>query len=268
MIKKIAKNVLRPVLTPFRPGNIVMFHIGRCGSTVLSTLLEQHQNVFWASEIYEPIFKKWRNYTNGKEIASEMPEDAIIYLKKSMQKAFHRYYGFEVKPFHIRLIGYSEDSFLENLDALGFSHYIFLDRRNRLRKIVSSLIAHKDRMRYHQDSEITAKLKHVFVDVNNVAIDYDQKPLLSFLSDYDKDVASIRSMLKTKNCLDLTYEEHVQNEPRVGYQQICEFIGIKPKEVTIKLSRTNPFPVRNMIENFEEVENILKGTEYEWMLYD
>ena len=157
---------------------------------------------------------------------------------------------------------------MEHLEKLGFSHYILLDRRNRLRKIVSSVIAHNNRMRYHVSSETRTKLKQVFIDINNVSIDFDSKPLLSFLSDYDSQVSSITDMLKEKNFLSLTYEDDIQDDPKVGYRQICDFIGLTPKDVKIELSRTNPFPVREMIENFEEVESLLKGTEYEWMLYD
>jgi hypothetical protein len=35
----------------------------------------------------------------------------------------------------------------------------------------------------------------------------------------------------------------------------------------VKLRKVNPFPLRELIANFEEVEDRLKGTEHEWMLY-
>ncbi|MEN8229372.1 MAG: hypothetical protein ABFS38_14535 [Bacteroidota bacterium] len=249
-----------------RPGNIVMFHIGRCGSTVLSSLLSQHKSIYWASEFYSSVFRKWEQANKGNEIAGEMPADAIDLLKKNMQNAFHRYYGFEIKPFHLQLIGYTPELYLEKLEELGYTYFIHLDRKNRLRKIVSSLIAHEDQLKYHQKGK--AKLKQVHIEVNNVVIDFDSKPLLAFLSDFDSQVSSVESLLKSKNPLNLTYEDDIQEDPRIGYRKICDFIGMKSKDVTVKLSRTNPFQVRDMIENIEEVEAVLKGTKYEWMLND
>ena len=267
-IKEAVSFSLNPILSPFRPGNIAMFHIGRCGSTVLSSLLTQHRNIFWASEFYSSVFKEWEQSNDGLEVVGEMPADAIDLLKRNMRKALHRYYGFEMKPFHHQLIKYTPESFLENLDKLGFTYYIHLDRKNRLRKIVSSLIAHGDKMSYHQEGKAKAKLKQVHINVDKVDIDFDSKSLLSYLADYDRQVVSVGQMLETKNCLNLTYEDDIQEDPRVGSRKICNFIGVKPKEVTVSLSRTNPFPVRNMIENIGEVEDALRGTEYEWMLND
>ena len=35
----------------------MMLHNGRCGSTVVGNLLAQNPNIYWASELYEPMFK-------------------------------------------------------------------------------------------------------------------------------------------------------------------------------------------------------------------
>jgi hypothetical protein len=34
-------------------------HTGRCGSTVLTDMLQQHAEIFWASEIFERTFRNW-----------------------------------------------------------------------------------------------------------------------------------------------------------------------------------------------------------------
>lgn len=264
MLKELFKSTLNPLMSPLRPGNIAMFHIGRCGSTVLSSLLSQHKNVYWASEFYSSVFTKWEQDNKGNEVVGEMPADAIKLLKTNMFNAYHRYYGFEIKPFHFQLIGYSPESFLDNLEKLGYAYFIHLDRKNRLRKIVSSLIAHEDKMKYHQNGK--AKLKKVYIDVEKVVIDFDAKPLLTFLSDFDEQVASVEKLLEKKNPLNLTYEDDIQDDPRIGYRKICDFINLKPKDVKVNLSRTNPFPVRDMIENIDELEQVLMGTPYEWML--
>ena len=83
MIKRLSKDILAPILSQFRHCNVVMFHIGRCGSTVVSDLLGQHPDVHWASELYEPIFGKWRRDNAGIEVVGEMPADAIDILRKN-----------------------------------------------------------------------------------------------------------------------------------------------------------------------------------------
>jgi hypothetical protein len=266
MIKAKVKSAVSPLLSNMRPGNIAMFHIGRCGSTVLASLLSQHKNIYWASEFYSRVFKTWELSNEGEEVVGEMPADAIDLLKKDMLEALHRYYGFEIKPFHFPLIAYTPDRFLKELEKMNYAYFIHLDRKNRLRKILSSLIAHEDKLRYHQEGKAKAKLKQVHVNVDRIVIDFNAKPLLTFLQDYDMQVKAMHELLKDKDCLSLTYENDIQEDPRIGYRKICDYIGLKPKDVKVKLSRTNPFPVRTMIENIGEVEDLLKGTEYEWML--
>jgi len=244
-----------------------MFHIGRCGSTVVSDLLGQHPDVHWASELYEPIFGKWRRDNAGIEVVGEMPADAIDILRKNSWQAIHHSYGFEMKPYHFRLIGYEQEDFLQYLEAMGFTHYIILDRKNRLRKIVSSIIAHQ-KGGYHTDGKISARLKSVHINLNKVEIDFDSKPLLDYLRDYDKQFSELESSLTNKRLLKLTYEDDIQDDPEIAYSRICDFLNIKRKPVAVNLSKTNPFPLSDMIENIGELENVLSGTPYEWMLND
>jgi hypothetical protein len=267
-LKNISKDLLSSVLAPFRPGSIAMYHLGRCGSTVLASMLRQHRNIFWASELYATVFTEWQRTHDGKEVAGELPGDALEILRSNMKKAYHRFYGFEIKPFHHRLIGYSMEEYAENLESLGFSYFIHLDRKNRMRKIISSLIAHQDSSLYHQTQKSKAKLTKVYVNTERLEIDYDSKSLMEYLDDYDKQTVDIQELLKSRNLLSLNYEEHIQEDPTIGYKKICQFLGMKPKEVKITLRRTNPFKVRDMIDNLSEVESVLKGSPYEWMLND
>ena len=266
MIKKAIKAAVRPFTEPFRPGNVVMFHLGRSGSTVLAELLKQHSRIFWGSELYNRIFLQWERKNDGKEVVEELTEDPVLYLQNDMKRAYHRYYGFEIKPFHFKLIGHTPGSYLNVLEQNKFEHFIILNRKNRMRKIISSTIAHSDKSRYHIKSNEKSSIKKIHIDVNHVQIDFDNKPLIDYLTDYDEQMALLDQLLEGKKVLHLTYEDHIQENPRIAYEKSCEFLGLKPQPVEIRLSRTNPFPVREMIENIEEVERVLKGTPYMWML--
>ena len=52
-----------------------------------------------------------------------------------------------------------------------------------------------------------------------------------------------------------------------AYKRVCEFVGIEPTETIVRLKKTNPFQIEDMLENFDEVKSELKNTPYEWMLY-
>jgi len=268
VIKRVAKRVLSPLLSPMRPGNVVMLHIGRCGSSVVGQLLGQHPRIYWASELYAPIFSEWQRRNSGEEMVGEMPEDALSYLQRNMRAALHRFYGFEMKPFHFRLIGYSAEAFLDHLDSVGFNHFILLDRRNRLRKIISSVIAHSRDGDYHIGSERSARLTKAHVNIDDLRIDFDSKPLIEYLADYDREMHGLETLLRRRNVLRLTYEDDIQADPQRAYARVCDFLGLRATSVSPKLSRTNPFPLEDMIENFGEVKQTLAGTPYEWMLED
>jgi len=265
-MNKLAKSTLNTILSPFRPGNIVMFHLGRSGSTVLAELMVQHQRVFWGSELYNRIFLKWARNNNGKEVIKELTEDPVKYLQEDMKRAYHRYYGLEIKPFHLKLIGYSPEAYLQVLEENNFEHFIILNRKNRMRKIISSVIAHSDQSRYHIKSSEKSSVTKTHIDVNRTEIDFDSKALIEYLKDYDKQMETINQLTKGKKVLHLSYEEHIQNNPIVAYEKCCDFLNLKPKQVKVSLSRTNPYPVREMIENIEEVERVLKDSPYMWML--
>lgn len=264
MLKRAIKKAMSPILSPFRPGNIVMIHLGRSGSTVLADLLEQHPKIYWGAEIYNRIFRHW--VKEGKEEIESFPYHPIDFLRKDMLLALHRYYGFEIKPFHLKLINLTPESFLQHLDKLNYTHFIVLDRKNRMRKIISSILAHTNKDKYHIKNTKDSSKKAINIDVQNVCIDFECKPLIEFLTDYDKQMNTFRQLLDGKKILYLSYEEHIQDDPTNAYIQTCDFLNIKPRKVNVRLSRTNPFPVKDMIENFDEVSQHLKGSPFEWML--
>lgn len=264
---EVAGLLMGPLLARARPGNAVMFHLGRSGSTVLGRMLGQHRRIFWRGELYDPIFRQWRRENNGIECVRTMPEDPALILRRDMRLAFHRVYGFEMKPFHFGLIGRSLDAMFSEFDALGFTHFILLERRNRLRKIVSSLVAHESGT-YHLSTTESARLRPVHVNIEEIQIDFASKPLIDFLTDYDDRMQAITERLAGRRVLSLSYEDDIENDPHLGYQRVCSFLGVKPEPATIDLARMNPFRLRDMVQNWAEVERALTGSKFEWMLGD
>lgn len=244
---------------------VAMFHIGRCGSTVVAKLLEQHRNIFWANELYEPIFKQWNLLNPDFTQPGVMPMLPIDYLKKSISKSNTKTYGFEIKPYHFRLINMPMKKYLTEIEMLGFQHFILLDRKNKLRKIISSIKAKKSGI-YHLKKGSKPQLEKITIPIDNIQIDHESKSLINFIDKYQKDVDVINKNLEGKKILKLTYEDDIENDPLKAYSKICDFIGVKITKPTISLSKTTPFSIRDLIENFDEVASCLANTPYEWML--
>lgn len=230
-----------------------MFHVGRSGSRVLASLLDQHPRIFWDGEIYEPSHRLWRP---GR--------DPLRILDRRRRRAGCRYYGCELKFFHARLVGMPLPALVDALFARGFDHFIVLRRRNTLRKVVSSVRLHSEKRSHRRKGE--AELKRITLDVDDVRIDRDRKPLLAYLEDYERQFEALDRLLEGRDVLRLTYEEDVADDPTRAYRRCCGFLGLSPRPVEVAYGRTNPFPLSDIVVNLDEVEDALRGTPYEWMV--
>ena len=66
--------------------------------------------------------------------------------------------------------------------------------------------------------------------------------------------------------LHLVYEEDVEDDPALAYRQVCDLIGVASESIESRLGRTGAAPLTSLLTNFDEIAELLTGTEYEWML--
>jgi len=232
-----------------------MFHVGRSGSRVLASLLDQHPRIFWDGEVFEPNSGLW-----------EPGRDAWPLLRRRMRLAGRSFYGFEAKFFHARLVGTTLPVFVERLFDLGFDRFVVLRRRNTLRKVVSSIRLHEEKRSHRRPGEAT--LHRIRVEVDDVRIDRDARPLVAYLEDYERGFEALDRLLAGRSVLKLNYEDDIADDPRRAYRRCCEFLDLEPLPVDVAYGRTNPFPLGEMVINLPEVEKALRGTPFEWMLRD
>jgi len=264
----VRKYMLRKLSFSTQSGNLMVFHIGRCGSTLLGDLLGQHPKLFWDKEVYQPIIVK--AFAKSTDFNKQLTNiDPVEFLQERLSLlGRNKIYGCEVKFFHLKLFKTEISQYIAQLEQLGFNRFIILERKNYLRVIVSSLIANRTRQ-WHQPNFIHAKLIPIHLDVNNIQNDRTNKPLMDFLQEYEDDFRLIRKVLKdSSKVLYLTYEEHLAKDPLLAYKRIISFAGLDPYQVTVRFSKTNPFSLQDMIINFKEVKSKLLGTSFEWMLYE
>lgn len=249
-----------------RRGHIAMIHIGRSGSTVLAELLGQHPLITWDGEIYQRVFREREREDGSLPPITDV--DPVEYLLERSEAASGRYYGFEVKFFHVRVFGADLGAYLDELDGrLRDLRFVVLERRNTLRVVVSTLAARQTGV-WHVRGDTRPPRTPVRVDVDAVFVNREPRPLVELLAEFSSDFSALGRLLERRPSLHLTYEEDVAEDPRRAYARICEHLGLAPHPATTTLARTNPHPLRELIENFAEVEHALGGTEFAWMLED
>jgi hypothetical protein len=141
-----------------------------------------------------------------------------------------------------------------------------LDRRNRLRKICSSLLVLKTG-RYWYGAKENIEKNSVYLDVEAIGIEYNCKPLMKFLEGYDQQFTDLATSLENRNTLNLFYEDDIEHDPVYAYKRVCDFVGVEPSTtIEVPHKKINPHPLSAIIENYEEIQDYLKGSAYEWML--
>jgi hypothetical protein len=245
-------------LAPWLPEGIFMFHQGRCGSTVLARLLDGHPRLTAFGEIFETP------YQNGR-----LPAPAGTMLRAKRVQAFPGRAVVEAKFLecqHLSLLGLGVEDFVGLVRASGYRRFIVLERRNYLKKIVSSGLAVARGRRYHYAAgEAIPEIK-VTIDPDRVGILGKQAPMLEMFAYMDAQYARLRAALAGGDVLEQSYEEDIADGPLAAYAKVCAWLGIEAVAAEPDLRRTNPHLLREVIGNWDEVAAALAGTRYAWML--
>lgn len=245
-----------------RVGNIAMLHAGRCGSTVLADLLNQHPDVRWANEPFEsmkPAYYRMNPAGRARQVIADR-----LYREKT------RFFGFDSKYLpeqHLRpeLANKSPEAYVTLLEELGFRYFILLDRKNHLRRAVS--VAVGDRTgQWNTSNAAEVRKARVRLDPLRFLSYGKEMPLLTYFENLDNTYAALKRRLAGQRLLELVYEEDIQRDPGVAYRKACQFIGVEPQPVRVRMQKINPEPLHALVENLDEVAAYLRGTPYEWML--
>ncbi len=253
-----------------------MFHMGRCGSTVLGQMLGAQGDVFWAGEIFEDMPGRYGGLADHPQAVSRIlrrslaePSSLRALVRPGQYPRRYRVYGFETKYLreqHLRAgwIGLDLRAYLDLLDAQGFDRFIVLHRDHHLRMLVSRAAGLAAGVWHSRTG--TAGPAQVELPVVDFAWGAWRGSLLECLRDLDAQHARLLALLDGRRVLHLSYEEHISADPAVAYRAVCDFLGLPAPPVAARLKKTNPFPLHQSVSNWDEVVGALCGTEYAWML--
>lgn len=247
--------------------SVCMFHLGRSGSTVLSHLLNQHDEVLWDREIYRvPVTKviSW-DENNKRKIAPLLPWVPKNYFL--MRKAFCHapLYGFETKFSHLSFLRIEIPKFIAQMKSVGAQYFITLKRKNYLKIVVSYLVAFEQNY-FHLHKTEDNRIIKISINPNCTKLWEQEKSLMDIFERWDRCWEILDSEFEKKSPLELVYEEDIEQSPQKAYEKTCAYLNLEPKKVEIVFNRTNPCPLSQQVKNFEEIKEYFTNTKYEWML--
>jgi hypothetical protein len=261
-------------MTPPTQRICAMFHPGRVGSTVLASSLES-QSLIAAGEIYNGSiypFGEWWATHDYVEQFRRVHRERLAFNQPYQGRPPERdtdWYLFEYKPFHPGCGAPLRDA-VQAFQAAGVSHFISLVRRNHLRRYVSYLISLKSGV-WHT-TQRDDRPTQVRIDVGHVA-DYDigfqGGSLLECLDYYYLEhLPQWHRAFDGVPCLRLEYETHIEQDPDTAYRAVVGFLGLDATRAPMRspLTRQNAWPLRDLVENFADLERTLRGTRYEPLL--
>lgn len=265
MVKNAARDIRSRFYSYLREHNVCMLHIGRCGSTVLANMLNQHPKIHWKGEFFHE--KNLHKYLSAYN--TDDPFRAL-WLKSGAAK--RQAFGFEIKA-HPALQLSNIDETLEGMveacmSRIDCHHYILLTRAHLLRRLVSFLAGHK-RDQWNYGREETVERVRVRVPTGPFRFGNREVTLLEFLDLFDGINELWKSAIPDEcKTLELEYAKDILNKPNKAYRRVAEWLELKTYEVEVKNRKVNKDNLSNVVENWKDVRKILENTEHEWMLDD
>ena len=241
--------------------NIIMLHTGRCGSTVLGDTIHQNPKVSWEGEPFEP-FMNPKNKLN----------DFYDVFRNSRKRKIAPISLFAIKhlnQLHLNdcCLGMSKKELIESLKQLKNTRFILLERKNYLKRALSAEVA-RNKKQWHAKKTDTYIKEKVNIKTNKFQTGHDFHSLIELFDSMSESYSEIKHQLQNENFLELTYEDDILENPINAYKKVCKFLDIPQQNVGVKLKKTNPYPLKDLIKNYDEVHEYLKPTKYGWMLDD
>lgn len=136
-------------------------------------------------------------------------------------------------------------------------HLIHLTRKNLLRKIISLDIAVSNDVWTQRSNKEHQRKTTITLDTNR---------LIARLEKHSRLEARFRSQFSDRECLEVCYER-LTSDPRKELRKVTNYLGIDEIEPgLIKLKKQNPGDISELLDNYAEVESVLRSSDYSGFL--
>jgi hypothetical protein len=199
-----------------------------------------------------------------------LPTGAENMLRMRRVLSFPNYAVVEFKFFgcqHLGLVGISIGDFINVAKQCGFGKFIILNRRNYLKRIVSSQVGLARGGKWHAKMNEEVAPVTIHLDVENVNLGYRKAtPLVELFEYMDEQYQRLRTALAREDVIELTYEEDIFHDPMVAFNKICQWLNVESISLQINYRRTSVNELNEVVENWREVSEVLLSTQYAWMV--
>jgi len=243
-------NLVSVITRRLRRENVVVFHPGRCGSTILGILMNQHPSVQWVGEIFKGSYGDYPWVWN----------EPYRYIRVRKDLCVREVFGMEIKKVHFEYADITTGKVVSELKTLGFGRFVVLKRKNYLSEIVSAMVGRK-MGKWNTDKKVSPP--RVEIPVSGTG----KGPLVEQLAEHDRFYDELEAVTAGERVLRLSYEDDIRDNPKVAYERMVDFMGINEVEVEVTTKKLNRRPIEERISNVEDVSRALSGTKYEWMIH-
>lgn len=236
----------------------------RSGSRFLSTMMASDPDVMPLGECFQNTSKNAESFLNYL-VQNAAAQNAMAW-GSFYRKAWQSYIAEQKQTRSGRR---STLSFILMYNQLDFLPKIFLDfifekyqvvhlvRENLLRRHVSNFLNSQRLTPAHR--KVQAELTTCTLPVDDIVKNLDASASA---------IAAVRNMLVDREVMEVRYEDLASREGSHHARLVADFVDIGQYPLTTDLKQTNPFPLRSMLTNFDEVSDVLRGTAYESLLFD
>lgn len=230
----------------------------RTGSTFLHTSLNSHPRIESSDELFMPrnskedayaVYRRmtWRrrvvHLLNRQSIVNDYLNDFFTSRPGVEAKGFKLMYG-QVKRFP------QVSQWCKESDV----RVIHLIRQNLLKVIVSRKVA-KERGVYHSTKTLAP-----------LRIRVDCRKLIPLLREVESQIDSYGKAFAYRSYIEVSYESLVANQAEES-ERILRFLDLNAMEPLVSnLKKVNPSSLYEVVENYQEMRDTLRGTTYERFL--
>ena len=249
---------------------VVNWHIGRCGSSVLGSLLAQHPSIAYSNEIYSSYMPRRRGSLPLPSIESvlHVAEQATLGQKLHL---------FEVKHLPDQNIGLypklDVQDWLNFFFSQGYKRHILMRRRNGLRRIISHLRAAQSGQYVLGSSSEAVQCAPITIPLEAIVHGFGARTLLGWLEEYERGHEAMQHCLGAMgethsefSWLEVVYEDQIEHDPLMAYRDVCNFLDLPVVGVDLRHRKMSPGRLADSIENLDEVRDCLASSRFAWML--
>lgn len=255
--------MLRPdaLVRSTRRGAFAVANVSRCGSSVLGQLLHQHPSIRFDGESYRHGLPSGTSLSDAARDGVRLEIEAT--LQRRMRMSIAPWFGFDDQPLYLQLGAIDVASHAAGLKKLGFTHFVILRRSNLIRRLVSATRAAESGVYAVRSADVPPRSGPVTLPTQGPS---GEPILLQRLDAVERFYSEVEAAHATDRVLHVNYERHIENDPRVAFRMVVEFLGLPQAERDVPLRRLNTRPTKEILLNYGEVSTALRGTKYEWML--